>query len=64
MTSSETKNREKLEWMAREARQGRMSRREFIQLGLAAGLTAALADAAFKEAVAAAPKKAAAFAWG
>ena len=57
MTDSDTKNREKLEWMAREARQGRMSRREFIQLGLAAGLTAALADAAFKEAVAAAPKK-------
>ncbi len=57
MTDSDTKNRERLEWMAREARQGRMSRREFIQLGLAAGLTAALADAAFDAALAAAPKK-------
>ena len=57
MKISETKGREGLEWMAREARRGRMSRREFIQLGLAAGLTATLADAAFNDALAAAPKK-------
>lgn len=46
-----------LEWMKREVGRGRMNRREFIQLGVAAGLTTEFVGAAFTDAIAATPKK-------
>jgi peptide/nickel transport system substrate-binding protein len=46
-----------LEWMVREVRRGRMSRREFVQLGIGAGVSATVADAAFTRAFAATPQK-------
>lgn len=46
-----------IDWMKVQAARGRMSRREFIQLGLAIGLTVPLADAMFGAALASTPKK-------
>lgn len=46
-----------LAWMTHEVGRGRMSRRDFIQLAMTAGVTATLADAMFSEAKAATPKK-------
>ena len=57
MTDPKTPSSEYLNWMTREVGRGRMKRREFIQLGLAAGLSVMVADAAFNDAVAATPKK-------
>src|SRR5262249_14887892 len=57
MGEFEATGRGGLEWMAREARLGRMSRREFIQMSLAAGLSMMLAETAFTKALAAAPQK-------
>jgi peptide/nickel transport system substrate-binding protein len=48
---------QKLERAKRLAGRGKVSRRDFIQLGLAAGLTVAAADALFVTAVRAEPKK-------
>jgi peptide/nickel transport system substrate-binding protein len=45
------------DWMRREVLRGRMSRRDFIQLSLAAGLSAAAADGAFAAATASGPRK-------
>ena len=45
------------DWMRREVLRGRMSRRDFVQFSLAAGLSAAAADSAFAAAVAAGPRK-------
>jgi peptide/nickel transport system substrate-binding protein len=44
-------------WMNKAARTGRMSRREFVQLALAAGVTATMAETMFTTAVRAEPKK-------
>lgn len=46
-----------LGWMREQAARGRMSRRDFIRLGLAVGLTVPLADAMFGAALASTPKK-------
>ena len=68
MTDLKTPSSEYLNWMTREVGRGRMNRREFIQLALAAGLSATVADAAFNGAVAATPKKGGSFrvgiSWG
>jgi peptide/nickel transport system substrate-binding protein len=50
-------SREGLDWMLREVRRGRMNRREFIQLGIAAGLGVGVAEATFRDALAQTPKK-------
>src|SRR4029453_16814049 len=47
----------KLQSAAKLAAKGRVSRRDFVQLALAAGLTATAANAMFVQAVRAAPKK-------
>jgi hypothetical protein len=48
---------EKLKLATRLAGQGKVSRRDFVQLALAAGITAASANAMFVTAVRADPKK-------
>lgn len=48
---------DKFDWMQKEVMRGRMSRREFIQLALAAGITVASAETMFTTAARAAPKK-------
>ena len=47
----------KLDMAAKLARKGRVSRRDFVQLALAAGFTAAAADTMFTTAARAEPKK-------
>ena len=47
----------KLDWMRKAAAIGKMSRRDFVQLALAAGLTAGMAETMFSTAVRAMPKK-------
>ena len=54
----------KLDDMKILAAKGRMSRRDFIQLSLAAGMTVAAADGLFSQAVRAAPKKGGSFKMG
>lgn len=46
-----------LSWMRREVGRGKMSRRDFIQLAMMAGVSVTMADALFSEAQAATPKK-------
>jgi peptide/nickel transport system substrate-binding protein len=48
---------DRLGWMRREAATGKMSRREFVQLALAAGVTATMAQTMYSTAVRAAPKR-------
>ena len=48
-------------WMRLEVKRGRMSRRDFIQLALAAGLTSMSADSLFAATVASVPKKGGSF---
>lgn len=47
----------KLDWMKTQASKGRMSRRDFVQLAMAAGVTAAGAETMFATAARAEPKK-------
>jgi len=54
-------NGDRKDWMAREVVRGKMNRREFIQLSIAAGLTAASADSAFAAATATGAKKGGSF---
>lgn len=51
----------RMTWMKGEVSRGRMSRRDFIQLGLAAGLTVAAADSVFAATVVPTPKKGGSF---
>ena len=46
-----------LSWTKSEIRRGRMSRRQFVQFAMAAGLSAAAAENLFAKAQAATPKK-------
>jgi peptide/nickel transport system substrate-binding protein len=57
MTDRKETGLESLEWMQREVGRGRMSRREFIQISMAAGIAATTADAMFARARAATPQK-------
>lgn len=57
LTEDRQISREKVNRIDREARIGKLSRREFVTAAVAAGLTVASADAMFSEAVAATPKK-------
>jgi peptide/nickel transport system substrate-binding protein len=57
MTEKNKGNFGSLDWMKREVSRGRMNRREFVQLAVAAGFTTSLAASAFSAAAAATPKK-------
>jgi peptide/nickel transport system substrate-binding protein len=57
MSENRTGRSADLGWMTREVGRGRMSRREFIQFAIAAGVTASAADAMFADAKAATPTK-------
>ena len=48
---------DRMQWMTLEVSRGRMSRRDFIQLSVAAGLTAAAADSVFAATTVSTPKK-------
>jgi peptide/nickel transport system substrate-binding protein len=52
-----SEHKSRLELVLAEARKGRISRRDFVQLGLAAGLTAAAAETLFVATARAAPKQ-------
>ena len=54
-------DRKSLDWMKAEVKRGRMSRREFIQLGIAAGLSVSAADSVFAATAASTPKKGGSF---
>ncbi|MBI1385055.1 MAG: peptide ABC transporter substrate-binding protein [Rhizobiales bacterium] len=50
-------DKKNLDWMKKEAGKGRMNRREFVQLAIAAGVTATAAETMFSTAARAEPKK-------
>jgi peptide/nickel transport system substrate-binding protein len=57
MSEPKEQNIGSLSMMKREVSRGRMSRRDFIQFAIAAGLAVPVAESLFSEAVAATPKK-------